>query len=139
MEECICKIASWQRQVSSSACNDWGVIFFKNGWSFLSSDSFLNIIPWQPSHWTVNCNSCMLNVHFYMKLINKIKYVLQFLLNLKLIQRPPIKLHLKLYTFIQLNSEFFCLQYFFHYFIGHISCHFYICCLHSVCQAKGFP
>jgi hypothetical protein len=31
VEECICKIASWQNQVSSSACNDCGVIFLKNG------------------------------------------------------------------------------------------------------------
>ena len=68
----------------------------------------------------------------------KIHYVPQFLLNLELIQRRPIKLHLKLYTLIQLKSELFCLQYFFHNFISHICCRFYICLLRSNCQTKGF-
>ena len=58
------------------------------------------------------CNFCVFSIHFYMKLISKIKYVLQFLLNLELIQRPSIKLHLILHTFIQLKSELLCLQYF---------------------------
>ena len=117
----------------SSLCNDCGVIFFKNGWTFLSSDSFLIIIRWEPSHWNMNCNGYVFSIHFSMKLIGKIKYVLQFLLNLELIQRPPIKLHLILHTFIQLKSELFCLQCFSHNF-----CHFYICCWCSVFQAQGF-
>jgi hypothetical protein len=57
VDKCIYKIASWQSQVSSSECSDYGVIFLKTGWSFLSSDSFLNTFTAKVDHSWFN-NSC---------------------------------------------------------------------------------